>query len=50
MKVEVRAVRTRPDLRAFVDLPWGVYRRDDNWVPQTHEKHPGWAIWEFDPQ
>ena len=23
---------------------------DDNWVPQTHEKHPGWAIWEFDPQ
>ena len=23
---------------------------DDNWEPKTHEKHPGWAIWEFDPQ
>jgi Glyoxalase/Bleomycin resistance protein/Dioxygenase superfamily len=21
---------------------------DDDWVPQVHEKHPGWAIWEFD--
>jgi catechol-2,3-dioxygenase len=21
---------------------------DDNWEPKVHDKHPGWAIWEFD--
>jgi hypothetical protein len=21
---------------------------DDSWQPQVWEKHPGWAIWEFE--
>jgi catechol-2,3-dioxygenase len=23
-------------------------RMDDSWTPKVHEKHPGWAVWEFD--
>jgi len=31
--VEVRPVRSRRELRAFVRFPWRVYRGDPNWVP-----------------
>jgi GNAT superfamily N-acetyltransferase len=31
--VQVQAVTTRHDLRAFVRFPWRVYRDDPNWVP-----------------
>ncbi|MBB3763122.1 N-acetyltransferase [Sphingomicrobium lutaoense] len=29
----IRPVRTRADRRAFVDLPWDIYRDDPYWVP-----------------
>jgi GNAT superfamily N-acetyltransferase len=32
-RVEVRPVRTRRELRAFVRLPWRLYRGVANWVP-----------------
>jgi len=31
--VEIRPVRGRTDLVAFLDLPWRLYRDDPNWVP-----------------
>ena len=31
--VEVRPVRTRGELRAFIRLPWRLYKRSANWVP-----------------
>ena len=31
--VEVRPVRTRRELRAFIRLPWRLYRNAPNWVP-----------------
>jgi GNAT superfamily N-acetyltransferase len=31
--VEVRPVRSRGDLRAFIRLPWRLYRGSANWVP-----------------
>ncbi len=31
--VEIRPVRTRADMVAFLDLPWRIYRGDPNWVP-----------------
>ncbi|HUT34613.1 MAG TPA: N-acetyltransferase [Planctomycetota bacterium] len=31
--VEVREVTTRSERRAFLRLPWGIYRGDPNWVP-----------------
>lgn len=33
MTVDIRPVRSRADLRAFVRLPWRIYHRDRNWVP-----------------
>lgn len=31
--LEVRPVQSRADKKAFVELPWKIYRRDPNWVP-----------------
>jgi GNAT superfamily N-acetyltransferase len=31
--VEIRPVRNRAELAAFIDLPWHLYRDDPNWVP-----------------
>src|SRR5579859_3510755 len=31
--IEVRPVRSRSDLRAFIRLPWRLYEGIDNWVP-----------------
>lgn len=33
MRVEIRPVASRRDLRAFVELPWRLYRNDPLWVP-----------------
>ncbi|KAF0243368.1 MAG: hypothetical protein FD180_3452 [Planctomycetota bacterium] len=33
MPVTVSPVSTSPDLKAFLRLPWPIYRRDPNWVP-----------------
>jgi hypothetical protein len=30
---DIRPVRTAEELRAFVDLPFAVYRESDPWVP-----------------
>ncbi|NIO43559.1 MAG: N-acetyltransferase, partial [Burkholderiales bacterium] len=47
--LKVRPVRTKADKKAFVELPWKLYRDDANWVPQLvsmayeavdTEKHP----------
>ncbi len=32
-EINIRAVRTKADQRAFVDLPYRLYARDPNWVP-----------------
>lgn len=34
--VTTRRVRTRHDRRAFLDVPWAIYRDDPNWVPPLH--------------
>jgi hypothetical protein len=31
--LEIRPVRTPADKKAFVELPWKLYREDPNWVP-----------------
>jgi hypothetical protein len=31
--LEIRPVRTKADKKAFVELPWELYRDDPNWVP-----------------
>jgi GNAT superfamily N-acetyltransferase len=31
--IEVRPVRTRRELQAFIRLPWRLYQGTDNWVP-----------------
>jgi GNAT superfamily N-acetyltransferase len=31
--IEIRPVRTPADKKAFVELPWKIYRDDPNWVP-----------------
>lgn len=31
--IEVRAVRSRSDMRTFIRLPWRLYQGTDNWVP-----------------
>ena len=33
MAVEIRPVASRRDLRAFVKLPWRLYRNEPTWVP-----------------
>jgi len=49
--VEVSPVGSRPDLAAFVDFPWVLYREDPRWVPPikselakllTPGRHPFW--------
>jgi GNAT superfamily N-acetyltransferase len=33
MAIEIRAVRSRAELRDFTRLPWRIYRTDRDWVP-----------------
>lgn len=39
--VEVRAVTSKRDLKAFIDLPYRLYRNCENWVPPI--KRDEWA-------
>ena len=50
-RTEIRPVRTRRDLKAFVGLGWDIYAGDPNWVPPlrselaalvTPGRHPFW--------
>jgi hypothetical protein len=43
--MEIRTVQTRNDLKAFVDLPYHLYRRDPVWVPPLRDEQMG----QFDP-
>lgn len=47
--LEIKPVRTKADKKAFIELPWRLYRDDANWVPPLlsmayeavdTEKHP----------
>ena len=43
--VEVRPVTTRREARAFVNLPYDLYRSDPNWVPPLRsEETKRWAV------
>jgi hypothetical protein len=51
--LEVRPVNRRAELRAFIELPWDIYRNDPNWVPPIKSslaallnprKHPFWKF------
>ena len=51
--VEVVPVRRRAEMKAFIDLPWEIYRGDPNWVPPLKSeisrlldprKHPFWKF------
>ena len=33
MSIEIKTVQTKKDLRAFIKLPWEIYKNDPNWVP-----------------
>lgn len=33
MEIVVTRVQSKSDLRAFINLPWQIYRGDTNWVP-----------------
>ena len=39
--ISIRPVRTKADRRAFVDLPWRVYRDDPQWVPPLKDEVHG---------
>jgi ribosomal protein S18 acetylase RimI-like enzyme len=32
-KIEIRKVETKKDKKVFINLPWLIYKGDDNWVP-----------------
>ncbi|MCX5871945.1 MAG: acyl-CoA N-acyltransferase, partial [Deltaproteobacteria bacterium] len=51
--IEIIPVRTRNDLKKFINLPWSIYPSQSNWVPPLKsdlkrllntQKHP---FWEF---
>ena len=33
MKTEIKPVRTKKELKAFIRLPWKIYKNDPHWVP-----------------
>ena len=49
MAIDVRPVKSKSELNAFINLPWSIYRGNPNWVPQlrgdqkkllNRSKHP----------
>ena len=51
--VEVIPVRRRSKMKAFINLPWRIYRDNPNWVPPikwslarllNHKKYPFWRF------
>jgi hypothetical protein len=56
--VDVREVRNKADLKAFISVPWDIYREDEYWVPPLRVerreafssknpffKHARWRAW-----
>jgi GNAT superfamily N-acetyltransferase len=50
--IEVIPVRSRAEMKAFIDLPWSIYQGDLNWIPPIRsslarlldpDRHPFWA-------
>jgi hypothetical protein len=50
--VEIIPVRSRGDLKAFINLPWKIYQGDPHWIPpiKAHvaklldpRQHPFWT-------
>ena len=41
LDIEIVTVRTRNDLKEFVNLPWSIYHSQDNWVPPLKEISEG---------
>jgi hypothetical protein len=51
--VEVIPVRSQGRLKAFIELPWSIYRSDPNWIPPIKasmarfldpDRHPFWSF------
>ena len=38
MQVDVKPIRTPSDLKAFIELPWQIYRKNAQWVPQLRSQ------------
>ena len=38
MQVDVKPIRTPSDLKAFIELPWQIYRNNAQWVPQLRSQ------------
>jgi hypothetical protein len=38
MEVKVHPVRTKKDLREFIDLPWAIYEKYPHWVPPLKQE------------
>lgn len=52
-QVSIISVTKNSDMNDFIDLPWKIYEKDDNWVPPLkkavrrildREKHPFWKF------
>ena len=51
--IHIIPVRKKSEMKQFIDLPWDIYKRDDNWVPPLKmvvkkllnpDKHPFWKF------
>lgn len=52
-QVQIKPVRSKRDLKTFINVPWKIYAGDPNWVPplkrmQAHllapQRHPYWQV------
>ena len=50
--IEVVPVRSRSQMKSFIDLPWSIYQGDPNWIPPIRpivaklldpDRHPFWT-------
>jgi GNAT superfamily N-acetyltransferase len=62
--LEIRAVESKADLKTFIQVPWTIYRDDDNWIPPLiaerkqafssknpffrHARWQAWTAWRND--
>jgi GNAT superfamily N-acetyltransferase len=40
-KIEIREVKSKADLKAFIAVPWPIYADDPNWVPRLFAERKG---------
>lgn len=46
MNITIHEVRTKSDLKAFINFPWGLYKNDPNWIPPLkYELNKRLNIW-----